>query len=101
MDIWEFQRRFPDLHNFVGGYFPDADLEGLSDTEVAEQFALLDSDPDLRRQVLEQGELVLGLEPFPFEAVGNLANRHLTGSDEAREWLSSVLLTVRRASGGR
>jgi hypothetical protein len=100
MDVWEFQRRYPDLHNFLGGCFPDADLEGLGDTEIAEEFALLDSDASLRRRVLEQGELLLALEPFPWEAVRDEANRHFTGPEGAREWLQSILLTVRRASGG-
>lgn len=99
MDVWEFQTRYPDLLNFLGGCFPDADLEGLGDIEVAEEFALLDSDPRLRQRVLEQGEAVLALQPFPWEAVGDLANRYFPGPDEAREWLRLVLLTVGRASG--
>ena len=101
MDVWEFQKLYPDLSNFLGGCFPDADLEGLGDTEIAEGFALFDSDARVRRLVLEQGELLLALEPFPWETVGDLANHHFTGAEEAREWVRSVLLTVRRASGDR
>jgi hypothetical protein len=102
MDVWDFQKRYPDLLNFLGGCFPDADLEGLSDAEIAEEFALLSSDASLRRLVLEQGDQVLTLEPFPSQAVSNLANRHFDDLEEAKEWLKSVLATVRGAlRGGR
>ena len=100
MNLLAFQKQYPDLSNFLGACFPDADLEDLSDTEVAEEFALFSSSPEDRRLVLEQGSLLLALEPFPWKAVGDEANRYFTGPVEAKEWLSSVLVTVRRASRG-
>jgi hypothetical protein len=92
-----FGQQYPALHNFLGGWFPDADFDGRSDEEVARDFARVTSPKNLRA-VLEQAKRVLVAEPFPWQEVGEEANRYFESPEEARAWLATVLAVVEATS---
>jgi hypothetical protein len=81
--------RYPALTNFLGSWFPDADLEGRSDAEAAKAFAGVD--PDEKSLVARQAREILKLEEFPWQEVGFEANRYFENEEQARSWLSDIL----------
>lgn len=88
-----FRREYPELLNFLAGWFPDADFDGLADDEVARAFASRDA-PRSINAALADGKRLLGQPDFPWVAIGDCANRHFEGREEAREWLAGVLRTI-------
>src|SRR5439155_527950 len=85
-----FHAAYPNLFNFLGGWFPDADFDGLTDAEVARNFASRDA---LRtvQAVGDEARRLLGDIPFPREILGECANRYFTSPEEARRWLEELL----------
>ncbi len=82
--------RYPELSMFLG-FFPDADLEGLTDEEAARKFCT-EMDAEDRRDAMAQGRDLLENEDTAYiDAVGRYANRHFENRAAAREWLNGVL----------
>ncbi len=86
-------QRYPHLANFLGTWFPDADLEGKSDTEVARQFAE-SVRPEERKAAIKQGKDLLNSAPFPWKEISRESNRCFANAEEAKHWLSAVLEVV-------
>ena len=86
----EFRGQFPTLANFLGAWFPDADLEGLSDAEVAKAFVTT-NDVAATHTILSEGRILLDREEFPWREVGTEANRSFVEPSEARNWLIYIL----------
>lgn len=82
--------KYPKLANFLGAWFPDADLEALDDRQVIAKFLRT---PDQYEHNAVRGELVKLLDesaPLPWDDVGREANRHFESEEECRSWLSIV-----------
>ncbi len=82
--------RYPELSMFLG-FFPDADLEGLTDEEAARKFCT-EMDAEDRRDAIVQGRDLLANEDRAYiDAVGRYANRHFEDRAAARKWLTGVM----------
>ena len=79
-----------DLFSFLAAEFADADLDGKSDEEVVRgcaQYSLA----DWHRGIIVEGRALLSTPNFPWQQVGDYANRYFETETEAREWLTNVL----------
>lgn len=86
----KFADQYPDLANFLGAWFPDADLEGRTDEEVCRAYLQTVSAPQLEAVVVQAGHL-LADGSASWEDVGREANRSFRDADEARQWLTAVV----------
>ena len=87
----KFRQQYPTLYNFLGGYFPDADLEGFtSDEAVARNFAQTESEPAIKK-VIEQGTKFLSRRDVYWEIIGKGAYRLFKDEDEAYQWLEKMI----------
>lgn len=86
----KLDQQYPELANFLGSEFPDADFEGLSDEEVVKRYTFRVS-PKLRYRVIEKGKALLAEKAFPGEEVGREANRYFSDSEDARQWLAMII----------
>src|SRR5437016_1472002 len=98
MDMLSFRAAYPALWQFLVANFPDADLEGLKDEEAARRYAA-SANPEERASAVAEGRALMAAEPFPWQAVGEEANRRFSGPGEARLWLHSMLRIVEAAGG--
>ena len=80
---------FKELLAFWGAWFPDADLEGLSDPEVVRQY-LGTITAEERINVIAQCDEILSQEPLPLELIAKHAWRAFDTQVEAREWLGMI-----------
>lgn len=79
-----------DLLSFLAAEFADADLDGKSDEEVVRgcvQAGLA----DWHRGIIAEGRALLNTPNFPWQQVGDYANRYFETETEAREWLTNML----------
>lgn len=77
------------LANFLGSWFPDADLERRSDAEVVQEFTRVTSISELGL-VLRQLEDLLASGSFDPEDVSQEANRYFGDRAECEEWLNEI-----------
>lgn len=77
------------LWNFLGSWFPDADLEGYSDAEVVQNFLDVGNTPELTK-VREQLMQLLNDIDLPIDRVSKEANRYFKSETECRAWLNMV-----------
>jgi len=83
------------LANFLGSWFPDADLEGLDDSEVILEFLRTPNKEEHESVYLELESLLGAPGPMPWKEVGEEANRHFEGEAECRQWLRDRLVELR------
>lgn len=88
--IMKLRVDYPELANFLGAWFPDADLEGRTDTEAAIQFKRTATLSELN-SAIKQGKRLLNEENFPWEAISVEANRCFTNAKEAKRWLGLII----------
>ena len=89
------EERYPDLANFIGAWFPEADLDALSDEEVAVRFCQATS-PENLASVLGQGRsLITRMDDF-WQELGTEGNRHFASAHEAHRWLNEILEALER-----
>ena len=90
--------RYPELSMFFG-FFPDADLEGLTDEGAARKFCAEMDDED-RRDALAQGrDLLENPDTAYIDAVERYTNRHFKDREAARRWLGGVLQVLEDYQG--
>jgi hypothetical protein len=99
-----FQCDYPRLFQFFVGYFPDADLDGLSDEEVVTNYVALFSKSEKWRMDLEElkrelASLINNIDSY-WQEVGDEANRHFTNSDDALIWLNLIHEHLGNGSAG-
>ena len=82
--------KFPDLLHCLLGYFPEADIEGLTDEQAAKQ-CIKELDPNVRLSTIEQGNKLLSEVEFPWQEVGRAANRYFESDSAAKDWLRRML----------
>ncbi len=78
-----------ELANFLGSWFPDADLEGLSDGEIVVQFVRVASAAEVS-VVREQLDALLTSGEFDLDEIGNEANRYFRSRAECEAWLQEL-----------
>jgi len=87
------EEKYPDLANFLGSWFPDADLEGLTDNEVTRKFMSVVSTAELEK-VRSQCRSLLSLSSLPVQEIIAESNRHFVTEEDCREWLTDVCRTL-------
>jgi hypothetical protein len=91
-------RNQQEFWNFVGSWFPDADLEGvLDDRQVVRNFINTKNTPKVEA-VLQGIQEVLVMEPFPVQRVSQEVNRHFESEHDCRTWLQAVLTALEENS---
>jgi hypothetical protein len=80
---------FKELLDFWMAYFPDADLEGLSDPEVVREYLGAATAAE-RIKVIAQCDEILSQELLPLELLAKHAWRVFDTQVEAREWLGMI-----------
>jgi hypothetical protein len=86
---------YTNLSQFLTGYFPDADLDELTDEEVVYEF--VNSNPkEIVTTTKRELEKIIDDNVF-FEEIGFLANRYFKYQEEVLEWLEIILLYLNKA----
>lgn len=81
------REEYPKLANFLGTWFPDADLEGLDDPDVIANF-LQTPNLDEHNAVRDELKKLLNeCRTLPYDDIGQEANRYFESEDECRAWL--------------
>ena len=81
---------YENLYSFLAGEFAEADFEGKSDTEIV----LGCTNRELtqwHRTIIAEGRFALASPSFPWENIGDYANRHFVTEAAARTWLTQIL----------
>src|SRR5262245_59980032 len=87
--------QYSTLANFLAAWFPEADLDGLSDEDVGKRFALtrragaLSTTTQPAWPVLDEREL-------PWEFWSREANRHFESPDAGRAWMHRIANLLER-----
>ncbi|MCX8524709.1 hypothetical protein OF897_12375 [Chryseobacterium formosus] len=85
-----FTKDFPNLFQFFGGYFPDADFEQLTDEDIVSEYVLEhlsnNNYQKIQGLLVDINELMDNIDNY-WEEVGDEVNRYFKNSDEALKWL--------------
>ncbi len=86
--------KYPELFQFFGGYFSDADFENITDEEVVSRYVSdcnvsERSKLELENATKELEDLINNIKEY-WQEVGQEANRYFKTSDEALEWLEMI-----------
>ena len=85
--MMRLREKYPKLANFLGTWFPDADLESLNDQDVIANFL---QTPNLDEHNAVRSELKKLLnknDSLPYDDIGQEANRYFESEDDCRSWL--------------
>ncbi|WP_315814166.1 hypothetical protein [Paraflavitalea speifideaquila] len=85
---------YPRLFQFFGGYFPDADFDGITDQEVVNNYIIEFSKSEKFKLELEQLKkelitLMSNIEPY-WQEVSQDANRYFRSPADTLEWLDMI-----------
>lgn len=86
----KFHDKYPALANFLGAWFPDADLEDLEDQEVVANFLQTPNQNVHNAVRIELGRLLNNSDLLPYEDISQEANRYFENERECRSWLLMV-----------
>lgn len=84
-----FADKYPELYQFFGGYFPEADLDGLTDEQVVAQFVAENPKELVSSVQVELTQLLL--DQGVWDEVATEANRYFETQDDLLHWLQEVL----------
>jgi hypothetical protein len=90
-----FESEFPQLTQFLGSYFPDADFEGLTDEEVVANYISDCNKSEISKSILmivrekELPALINNIEDH-WEYIRDEANRYFESPQEALLWLNMI-----------
>jgi hypothetical protein len=73
--------------NFLGSWFPDADLEGTSDDQQVVRNFLDTKNARKIEQVCCGCDEILAMSKLPMDRIMNEANRHFDTEEECLQWL--------------
>jgi hypothetical protein len=83
-------KEYANFWNFLGSWFPDADLEGIDDDQqVVRNYVAINDHRDIAL-VRQQCTKVLKLSELPVEHISSQANRYFESESECRAWLTMV-----------
>lgn len=95
-----FKDRFPHLVQFFGGYFPDADLDDLTDKEVVLGYIKDSNKSEFSKKSLEKAKQELSILIYEIDSywqdVEDEANRYFEDSQGALKWLNMIKLELER-----
>lgn len=80
----------PALANFLGSWFPDADLDEMDDLDVVARFRSVSSDSQIQA-IRAELAVALGDVNRYWIDVGREANRYFENPLEAEEWLRGLV----------
>jgi hypothetical protein len=90
----DFKKKFPNLYQFFGAYFPDEDFDDLTDEEVVENYITDCNKSEVSIKTLGKvkEELLILIENIDsyWQEVGDEANRYFENSNDALEWLMMI-----------
>ena len=78
------------LYGYLAGQFADADLLDQTDEQAAVDGVSAEKRAAYTK-VLAQGRAVLASSPFPWQRIGDYANRVFADEAEARRWLTRMM----------
>lgn len=88
-----FTKDYPNLFQFFGGYFPDADFENLSDNEIVSQYVCEHKKQNnyhkITKLIDDIDRLINNIDIY-WEEVGEEANRYFEDSKDAVKWLNMI-----------
>lgn len=88
-----FIKDFPNLFQFFGGYFPDADFNNLIDEDIVSEYVLehvRNNDyKKIQELIIDIDRLIDNVNSY-WEEFGEEANRYFENSQEALEWLIMI-----------
>ncbi|MCH5720503.1 contact-dependent growth inhibition system immunity protein [Niabella hibiscisoli] len=89
-----FKKSYPVLYQFFGAYFPDADIEGLTDEEVTTNYIIDSNKSEKSKTELEQtkkelSSLMCNIEDY-WQEVSDESNRFFESPSDALEWLAMI-----------
>lgn len=90
-----FSDEFPQLSNFLGSWFPDADLEGLSHEEIVAEY-LESVSSERYGAVTSELDRLLGREKVSFRDVSDESNIYFDNEPECRKWLEQIRKWLKR-----
>ena len=80
--------------NFLGSWFPDADLEGVLDDQQVVRNFLATKNARKIEQVRSGCAEVLVMPKLPMDRIIDKANRHFETEDQCRDWLQMCYSTL-------
>ncbi len=84
------QEKHPLLFDFFAGYFPEADLDGLTDEQVVDQF-ILNNNNEIIEKTKKQLSSIDFNDDFLLKNIINEANRYFETTEEILDWLKMIL----------
>jgi hypothetical protein len=88
-----FEKDFPQLVQFFGGYFPDADFEDLTDEEIVSDYLSKHKQHNNYQKIIELikdiDNLINNIDNY-WEEVGDEANRYFENSQDSLKWLNMI-----------
>ncbi|GBC61196.1 hypothetical protein DENIS_2156 [Desulfonema ishimotonii] len=85
-----FEKKYPNLCQFIGAWFPDADFEDLSDGQIVSRFCKA-AGPEKVAEVIREGRRLLKQDRHFLNELGDLANIWMEDDAEAEAWLMDIL----------
>jgi hypothetical protein len=82
-------QEYTNLSQFLTGYFPEADLDELTDEQVVQEFVYSNPKEIVMVKIIEENAF--------FDEIGFLANRYFKNQEEVLEWLETILLYLNKA----
>ena len=73
--------------NFLGSWFPDADLESVSDDQQVVRNFVKTGNVRKIEQVRSGFDEILAMPELPMDRVMDEANRHFDSESQCRQWL--------------
>lgn len=92
-------KKYPQLANFLGAWFPDADLEGKADLDVVGDFASKTAHDQVLVIVDQATEVCKAMEVY-WRDVSRESNRIFGSSSEASAWLAGIVDELKRSRCG-
>ncbi|AYZ37023.1 hypothetical protein EGY07_16395 [Chryseobacterium indologenes] len=90
----DFKNQFPNLYQFLGGYFPDADFDNLTDEDVVKNYVddCKKSKSSIKSLEETKEELLLLINKIDIylQDVENESNRYFENSQDALVWLNMI-----------
>lgn len=88
--MMNLQEKHPLLFDFFAGYFPEADLDGLTDEQVVDQF-ILNNNNEIIEKTKKQLSSIDFNDDFLLKNIINEANRYFETTEEILDWLKMIL----------
>lgn len=86
----DFYQEYSSLADFIGAWFIDCEIEGISEEEVVKKYTSVTPENEYQT-VLKEAEHLQKQAQLPFKEMGDEANIHFKSSDEVRYWLEKII----------